>query len=197
MGMLDFYLALESEPWFDKWADSVFTKVAYSNADKEARQRRWNGATDRFVLKEPGRLGRFRKHMMRVVELNRETWKFIGQETDDDHEWLPNPRQRSVFGLPVRSEMIDSWLDALSELEALLDGKKTIHFLFLGQREFYLNFKAFLDNPPIEFSISDLLSGGLPIRYYDKLPEVDMGKFHRVLQVFDTSVLMPYMAWFN
>ena len=43
-------------------------------------------------------------------------------ETDDDHEWLPNPKQKGALGLPVRDEMIDAWLAMMAELEVLLNG---------------------------------------------------------------------------
>jgi hypothetical protein len=79
-----------------------------------------------IAVKGPARLGRLRKHLLEVVKLNRETWRYIRAETDDDHEWLPNPKQKGVIGLPVRDEMIDAWLEMMGELEALLDGKTTL-----------------------------------------------------------------------
>ncbi|SRR5229473_179930 len=106
----------------------------------------------RVKVKEPARLGRFRKHLLRVAELNRETWKFIRAETDDDHEWLPNPKQKGVLGLPVRNEMIDSWLAMMGELEALLEGKRTfLKSWGLHKNGKGLNLKTLFDDPPEKF----------------------------------------------
>ena len=58
--------------------------------------------------------GKLRQHMLMVCELNRETWKHIRAETDDDHEWLPHPKQKGVIGLPVTNELIDAWLAAVA-----------------------------------------------------------------------------------
>jgi hypothetical protein len=55
-------------------------------------------------------------------------WKFILAETDDDNEWIPNPRQTGVIGVKVTQEMIDAWLETLDEAEQILKGKKLIPF---------------------------------------------------------------------
>jgi hypothetical protein len=117
MGMLDAYLALDTEPLFDLAAEELFAK---------APPRRKVEDTWVIPVKEPARLGRCRGHFLKVAALNRETWEHIRAETDDDHEWLPNPRQKGVLALPVRKEMIDAWLEMVAELEALLDGKRVL-----------------------------------------------------------------------
>jgi len=94
------------------------------------------------------RLSRFRKHLVQVAALNRETWEHIRAETDDDHDWLPNPKQTGVLGLPVRGRMIDAWLALMAQLEALLEGKRTIPRAFLDRDGKGLNLKALLDDPP-------------------------------------------------
>src|SRR5229473_1837882 len=106
----------------------------------------------RVKVKEPARLGRYRKHLRRVAELNRETWKHIRAETDDDHEWLPNSKQNGVLGLPVREEMIDGWLAMIAELEALLDGKRTFPRIFGFEKNGKgLNLKKLFEHPPEKF----------------------------------------------
>lgn len=111
MGMLDFYLAFDTKEQFDLSADELFAKPErrFSGGVAERERLLWD-ASKTIAVKEPARLGQFRKHLIQVAELNRETWKHIRAEKDDDLEWLPNPGQKGVIGLPVRDLMIDGWL---------------------------------------------------------------------------------------
>jgi hypothetical protein len=116
------------------------------------------------LLRFPG------KQLLKVAELNRETWKHVRAETDDDHEWLPNPRQEGVLGLPVRNEMIDAWLAMMAELEALLDGKRTLPgVLNIGKNGKGLNLKTLLDDPPEKFTLDSEFFRGLPEKYFSDL----------------------------
>src|SRR5262249_14641758 len=126
MGMLDFYLTFDTEQLFNLSADELFAKPEdrFRGGDAE-RLREMADAWQGIAVQEPGRLSRFRKHLIKVAELNRETWKHIRAETDDDHEWLPNPKQKGVLGLPVQDRMIDAWLEMVAEVEALFEGKRT------------------------------------------------------------------------
>ncbi len=63
-----------------------------------------------WPLAEPARIAAARERLLKVGELNRVTWKLARAETDDDREWLPNPRQKSGV-LPmfaVTDERIDA-----------------------------------------------------------------------------------------
>jgi hypothetical protein len=191
-GMLDFYLAFDTEQIFNLSSDEVFAKPKYPPPPKENRQ--WDEVLRVIVVKEPARLGRFRRHLMKVAELNRETWNYIRAETDDDHEWLPNPRQKGVLGMPVRNDMIDAWLGMMGEFEALLDGKRTLGSPKDGKG---LNLKALLDNPPDKFDFFGGFPRNLPDRYFSEAPEADWRSLTRVLAVFENTTAVAYWAWFN
>jgi HEAT repeat protein len=199
MGMLDFYLAFDTGQLFEIGADDLFAKPKkpIKEKDKEKLVIPWVSLV--LAVKEPARLGQFRKHLLEVVKLNRETWRFIRAETDDDHEWLPNPKQKGVFGLPVRNEMIDAWLEMMGELEALLEGKKTfVSDWGFGQNEKGLNLKTLFDNPPEKLELSYGFPQNLPEKYFSQGKEVNIEVVFRVLQVFggDTTAF-AYGAWFN
>jgi hypothetical protein len=49
-------------------------------------------------------------------------------ETDDDHGWIPNPKQKGVLGVPVTEERVKGWLAFVDESEALLAGKRLAPF---------------------------------------------------------------------
>ena len=136
MGMLDFYLAFDTEPWFDLSAPELFARPRhqFEGRDRE-RRRKMREAMRVIAVKEPRRLGRFRTHLIKVAELNRETWRHIRAEWDNDHEWLPNPNQKGVLGLRVRNNMIDAWLAMMGELESALRGDRAFLKDWLGRQE--------------------------------------------------------------
>src|SRR5262249_32942153 len=135
----------------------IFPKVAPSKKEVDE---------DTLIIADGARLGRFRKHLLAVCELNRETWKFIRAETDDDHEWLPNPKQKGVIGLPVRDQMIGGWLAMIDQLEELLRGKRLfpacpLFLVGVDPKGKGLNAKPRLDAPPMRISEKNLRANGL------------------------------------
>ena len=50
-----------------------------------------------FPVKEPARMVSALKHLEAMIALSRESWKSYLAETDDDHEWIPNPKQNTVM----------------------------------------------------------------------------------------------------
>jgi hypothetical protein len=82
----------------------------------------------RLPIKEPARTKAALAHLEAGVLQAKELWKFILAETDDDHEWIPNPKQTGVVGVKVTQEMVDAWLETLDETEQILKGKKLIPF---------------------------------------------------------------------
>ena len=82
----------------------------------------------RLSIKEPARTRAALAHLEAGVVQAKAMWKFILVETDDDHEWIPDPKQTSVVGVKVTREMVDAWLETLDEAEQVLKGKKLIPF---------------------------------------------------------------------
>ena len=79
-------------------------------------------------LAEPARLGKVPAHLKQVIALSRESWNAILSETDDDREWIPSPRQKNgvLPGMPITQQRLDTWLAALDEFDAVLDGRKLL-----------------------------------------------------------------------
>ena len=82
----------------------------------------------RLTVKEPSRTRAALAHLEAGVAQGKEQWKHILNETDDDNEWLPNPKQTGVLGIRITREMIDTWLETLTEAEQVLKGKMLIPF---------------------------------------------------------------------
>ena len=76
---------------------------------------------------EPERMRAARQHLKSMLAASRRSWSLILAETDDDREWLPNPRQTNVaLGQRVQQRQIDAWIAALDEADAILDGRTLV-----------------------------------------------------------------------
>jgi hypothetical protein len=83
----------------------------------------------RLPVAEPKRMAAVLAHLEQMIALSRESWKFILTETDDDHEWVPGPKQHTVLpGVEVTGEMLRGWTSFLDEADDLLKGKKLAPF---------------------------------------------------------------------
>lgn len=186
MAICEVSLSFEGEEWFNHYASKGFEKVQ-KHDEKEP-------VADRVAFYEPRRLGRFRQNVIAICQLNRETWRYIRSETDNDFEWLPNGKQKSVLGLPVRDAMVDAWLDAASEVELLFQGERIIPAEFFGKDGAGVSFQVFLDDPPtmVEGDIRKL-----PEKYWVRKPPCDIAKLFRIVGAFDRPLMMGYMIWFN
>jgi hypothetical protein len=79
----------------------------------------------RWPVIEPQRMSNVRRHLLNAVALSRANWDAILAETDDENEWLPSPRQRSVAvaAMQVTDETIAAWRRVLDQFEAVLEGR--------------------------------------------------------------------------
>jgi hypothetical protein len=148
--------------------------------------------TTPIKITTPSRLQAARKHMLMVCQLNRETWRLIRAERDDDHEWLPNPRQKGVLGLPMTDETIDGWLKVIDELEGLLEGDR---LLDTGLGIYGINLRAFIDEPPAAVVLSQFLSREQDAKYRGQFVDkkkFDAGVIQRLLTVFGNQMGLPY-----
>lgn len=192
------YRAFDLEAEFDKRVGDVFPRV------EPSRKKRPDDGDLELIVADAPRLGRFRLHMLAVCELNRETWKHIRAETDNDHEWLPNSKQKAAIGMEVTDAMIDGWLGMMSQLEGLLNGERLFPGWVLGffagnhPKGMGLNLKTLLDDPPANLSEKKLRDDGIDAKYLEaegKKPAFDLNVVFRVYSMFSSP--MSYMAWFN
>ena len=140
--LLEFPLAHDWQQGFDASFHMFFPRAGLPNAILDATPSNLFGDPSaasfadliafihlmHWPVTEPKRMEAVLGHLESVVALSRESWKFILAETDDEAEWIPNPRQtKSVLpGVPVTQETVDGWLLFLGEFDALLTGRKLI-----------------------------------------------------------------------
>ena len=85
-------------------------------------------------------------HLKQMIALNIRFWQAVGQETDNDAEWIPNPRQTAALGfiLPDGADLL--WQGILSDLDQLLAGRVLFpHISF--PPESGINIAKWLENP--------------------------------------------------
>lgn len=82
-----------------------------------------------FEVTDPAGLERARHHLISAIGRSRAMWRHFDAETDDDREWIPNPRQTAAIpGARVDDEMREMWLLFLDEAEEVLEGNRLVRF---------------------------------------------------------------------
>jgi hypothetical protein len=160
-------LAIDSREQFECTAHLFFEKVdsPHTFLQSEARDLSQAFAFDRrifsdliayihllrFEVKEPKRLEAALDHLDAMFVQAKEMWKHYLAETDDEHEWIPNPKQTGVLQIKVTQEMVDTWLATLDEAEAVVQGKRLIPFWRGEGEERGVNMRrAFLESKTID-----------------------------------------------
>jgi hypothetical protein len=78
-----------------------------------------------FELREPERVAAARRHILDGLALAEQARRSYLAETDDDREWLPNPRQRDhPLPLPVDEQLYETWGRVLDDLQRLVRGEE-------------------------------------------------------------------------
>jgi hypothetical protein len=149
----------------------------------------------RFPVVEPERMTKALQHLQTTTVLSRQSWKMIMAETDNDREWLPNPKQKSVIpNVTVTQAMINGWMSFLDESDELLTGKKLIPFWRAGElRGVNLN-KVFTTPQTTDVVLWVQGTGAAP---YLEIGKVTDARFwQELLQTF-RGQFFGFAFWFN
>ena len=139
-------------------------------------------------------------HFKSMIAHNRAFWREVMEETDNDHEWLPNPDQQSAFGIPVTEDLAEGWQDVLSEMSALLEGDALMPYWRLpnlGERDqgVGINLAKWLQDPG-DMDLILWIQGDAVLPYLEKGRIVDTNVMNRFRQLTRGNGLM-FAAWFN
>ena len=85
-------------------------------------------------------------HQRAMVAQNRAFWQLVAQETDNQAEWIPNPRLQAALGFELPPDTDVVWLGILAELEQMLDGTLLVPHVALPS-EAGVNIARYLKNP--------------------------------------------------
>jgi hypothetical protein len=149
--------------------------------------------TINWPVTDPVRMRTARQHLKSMLAASRHSWSLILAESDDDREWLPNPKQTNVaIGQRVRQQHIDAWMAVLEEFDAILEGRVLVpHWRFT--RGFDL--KAFFDAPET-FDLVMLLTGAGAVPYLRDGPMTSPERWGEITQAFEDN-FFAYALWFN
>lgn len=141
MALGEFTLAFDQHELFERTAHLFFPNVESPHAWLPKAPPLFEmGRTDimdviayvhliNFPVRDAPRTAAALAHLEQMIAHSRQMWRLAQDESDDDHEWIPNPRQTGVIpGLRVTQEIIDGWIAFLDEAAALLAGKRLIPF---------------------------------------------------------------------
>ena len=146
-------------------------------------------------VRDPARLARARAELLEMVRLSRATLASAAAETDEDREWLPSPRQNSVFNLRLSAEQGEAWSGVLAEMEALLEGKKLLpHWRFPVPNR-GLNLRRIFE----ESRRTDLIGyiqGEAAMPYLEEGPTTSAQTWRELTRVFGGNFL-GYAIWIN
>ena len=149
----------------------------------------------RLPVKEPARMKAVLAHLESMIALSRESWKYIVAETDNDNEWVPNPRQQSVLpGGAVNGNMVDAWMTFLDEAEAILRGKKLVPFWRFGEERGVNLRRVFTE--PRTFDLVLWFQGTAATPYLEKGPLTKPETWRRLQNVF-RGEFIGFAFWFN
>jgi hypothetical protein len=149
----------------------------------------------RVPVRDKEGMTRALEHLEKMIAQSRAMWKLVLAETDDDNEWIPGPKQKSVLtGLKVSQEMVDGWMLFLDEAEALLKGKKLIPF-WRGKGDMGVNLRrVFLE--PRTFDLVLWVQGTAAVPYLEKGEFTRKETWDRLQRVFGGDFI-GFAIWFN
>jgi hypothetical protein len=148
-----------------------------------------------FPVKDAARLKNVLTHLESMTKLSREMWKLVMAETDDDHEWIPNPKQTSVIpGGKVTEEMVNDWSVFLNELDDILAGKKLIPF-WRSSDDRGINIRKVLTDPR-PFDLVLWVQGSAAAPYLEKGPVTTPQVWQRLQRTFEGNFI-GFAVWFN
>ena len=115
MGMGDVVLAHDCQELFERCAHLAYPKV--KTKYKFLLRANDRGGFEREILDsiaaihlinlevtDAKRMESALAHFEAMAELSHKSWDLIQKENDDDREWLPNPKQKGVLGVPSHTE---------------------------------------------------------------------------------------------
>lgn len=214
-GCGELMLAVDSQEWFDCTAHLFFEKVASPHKFLQEERRDLEGLARfdrplisdiiafihllRFPLKDAARMEASLAHFEAMIDQSQTMWTHYQAEMDDDHEWIPNPRQKGVLQIEVSEEMVKTWLDTVAEADQVLQGKKLIPFWRGEKAKRGVNLRRVFTEPRM---IDPVLwvQGTAATPYLEEGPITDFATpdtLRRLSDTFGGANFFGFAFWFN
>lgn len=208
MSMLDAYLAYDGQELFERTAQLSFSKPktaynelfsSYNNSGFPVDMAEIFDLVAFFhlinlPLEDASKMKSSLNHLKEVIRLSRLNWQTILAETDNDHEWIPNPNQDSVVPVEVTTEMIDGWQVFLDEAEDILNGKKLIPYWRVSSDKGVNLNKVFTQ--PSKFDLVLWMQGTDALQYIEEGELSSKETWERLQELFQGNFI-GFAIWFN
>ncbi len=140
------------------------------------------------------------RHFKAMIDDNMSFWGQVMLETDDDHEWLPNPQQTSAFGVQITQEMVDGWQAVLGEMSAILEGEALVSYWrynngYNAEQGIGVNVAKFLQDPG-DMDVILWIHGAAAAPYLESGPLAPMQAWRRFTRMTNGDGLI-FAVWFN
>lgn len=207
MALDEFVLAYDFRELFERTGHLIFAKVKspyeYLHSGPKIFEMSGVDIADviafvhllNFPLKDAARTKSALAHLQSMTALSRDMWKIVMAETDDSHEWIPNPKQATVIpGGNVTEEMTRDWTLFLDEIDAILAGKKLIPF-WRSDDGRGINLRRVLSEPQ-PFDLVLWIQGSAAAPYLEKGPITTPEVWQRLQRTFQGNFI-GFAVWFN
>ena len=177
LGMLDVFMAYDWRPVWNQSAHVLFTSpnplppIAHFTITTQGGQfSEWADLIAaihelRLEVTDSDGLKKAVTEFRSAIVCSKICWKRIQAETDDDQEWLPNPKQTGPRGSKVTQEEIDGWMTILAEVDSILTGKKLLpHWRIINGMG--INVAKLVQSPP-KFDLVLLIQGSALAPYIE------------------------------
>jgi hypothetical protein len=203
IGLIDVLQTYDWRPVWNQCAHVVFQHpnplppIAQHEVPSEGRWTMWVDLVAalhdmRLAPTNPKGLEDAREQFLQMIACSRLTWKSILAETNDDHEWLPNPRQTGPGGSKITQPQIDGWLRLMDETERVLKGEKLLpHWRIQNGTGINVD-KLVRDPPPLDLIL--MIQGSAFLPYLEQGPISDAATW-RTLTLPYGSEFFRFALW--
>ena len=133
-------------------------------------------------------------HFETMVEQNLIFWDRVAAETDNEAEWIPNPKQQSAFGVEVTQEVADAWQNILREGGAVFRGELLIPY-WRASGGHGINVRKLFEEPaPMDLVLWVQGAGAVP--YLEKGKLADSRNWMQFMRLLGGEAPL-YALWFN
>ena len=163
---------------FQRAALDLVLAYKWTELDKLLQRRgRLEERTIRIKLDKPELVAAARQRILEGIEHSARSRELYLAETDDDREWVPNPRQKNhPMPLPVNAALYETWGAVLGDLRRLVQGAEGLSVEQVAQLGDHV-----WDNPPRGYvDIGQLLAKPKDI-------VLDLGQLKRVVKDNDVE----------
>lgn len=139
------------------------------------------------------------EHWRSMISNNRRFWTEVRDETDNDAEWIPNPRQQSAMGgATISAEVANAWVAVLGDIDQMLNGELLVPHWRYGPDSgdtVGVNLRRLMESPQ-SFDIAMWMQGAAAAPYLERGPLIDGAAWNNFTRAISGDAVL-YAIWLN